>query len=251
MKKILLLVTVLVFTSFISEAQRNNRNDRKNDQYNNGYGNRRRAPSLSMGVQVIEPRGEFGKQYDRYPAGVSGLFTVNWGLSPIEFGFGAAWYRMGNINEDVIIIDGEDFNGNTLFTDGNLAVKGNMYSYQTLARFKPLAGPVQPYVDGIVGFRTFSSKTIIKEDFDGSSEVISEVREQRDFSILHGWAAGLKIRLNDYMMIEGRMEFMKGSEVSYIDPESIEISHFGNIQYQEITTRSDMRIFHLGISVEF
>ena len=252
MRKSIFLIVLFVLTGFLADAQRDrkNKDDNKN-QYNNGYGNRRRAPSLSMGVQVIDPRGQFGNLYDRHPAGISGLFSVNWGLSPIEFGFGAAWHQLENTKEKVTIIDGENNNGNPVFVAGKLAVKSNLYTYQAIGRFKPMAGPIQPYVDLVGGFRTFSTKTIIEQVIDGSTEEISTDRDKRDFALTHGWAAGLKVRLNDYLMIEGRMEIMKGSEVEFIDTESLEIDYFGNVQYQELVSQSDMRIFHLGISVEF
>ncbi len=255
MKKNILFLLLLILFGLQANAQRRNKNQRDNKsnskQYNNGYDNRRRAPSLSMGMQLIDPRGQLGSLYNKNPIGISGLFTVNWGLSPIEFGFGAAWHQMGKSSEKVTIVDGQNSNGNNIFVDGKLAVKSNLYTYQVVGRFKPMAGPIQPYADLIGGFRTFSTKTVIKQIVDGSFEEISNERNKRDFSLIHGWAAGLKIRLNDYLMAEGRVEFLKGSEVEFIDPQSIEIDYFGNVQYQELISKSDMRIFHLGITVEF
>lgn len=254
MKKSIFFIVLFILSGLVADAQRNkqkNNNTNNANQYNNGYGNRRRAPSLSMGVQLIDPQGQFNDLYDRNPVGVSGLFTVNWGLSPIEFGFGAAWHQLGNTKENVTILDGQNNNGTNVYVDGKLAVKSNLYTYQALGRFKPMAGPVQPYVDIIGGFRTFSTKTVVQKVIDGSTEQVSEDREKRDFALMHGWAGGLKIRLNDYMMVEGRVEFMKGSEVEFIDPESIQIDYFGNVQYQELASTSNMRIYHLGITVEF
>lgn len=249
MKKIILYIFISSIFVMHADAQRNrDREDNRNQR--SSIDNRRRAPSLSMGIQMLEPRGLLGDQYTGYPAGVSGLFTVNWGLSPIEFGFGAAWHNMGSTQKKIIITEGEGVGGN-VFSDGTMTVRSNIYSYQAVARFKPLAGPIQPYVDVLGGFRSFSTKTKIKKDVNGDTQSADALREKRDFALLTGWAGGLKIRLNDYLMLEARMEFTKGGEVDFIDPQSIEIDVVGEIQYQEITSKTDLRAYHLGITVEF
>lgn len=204
---------------------------------------------MTMGVQVVDPLGDFGDKYSGTPAGLAGLFTVNWGRTPFEFGFGAAWNSMGSQAEDILIYIGDDVDGNELFTDGRMTVNSNIYTYHAVGRFKPLAGPFQPYVDVLGGFKTFSSRWKIRED--GNSEVFDENRETRDFALSSGWAAGVKVRLNEYLMIEGRFEKLNGGEVDFIDPETLVIGYEGELEYSLVTTKTNSHVFQLGISVEF
>lgn len=248
MKKLFTLLFILINVSVFAQIFENNRGNNRNDR-GDFMQNRRRAPSLTMGVQLVDPLGEFGEKYDGTPVGLTGLFTVNWGRSPFEFGFGASWNSMGSTGEDIMVYIGDDQNGNELFSDGRMRVSSNIYTYHAVGRFKPLAGPVQPYVDLLGGFKTFSTKYEIKDD--ESREVIEKNRELRDFALSSGWAAGLKVRLNDYMMIEGRFEKLRGGEVDFMDSESLVIKNEGELEYTTETARSNSNVFTLGISVEF
>ena len=247
MKRLFTFILILANITVFAQINDNSRNNNNNN--NDFMQNRRRAPSLTMGVQVTNPLGEFGEKYSGTPAGVAGLFTVNWGRSPFEFGFGASWNSMGSEGEDIVISVGEDSDGNEIFADGRMNLNSNIYTYHAVGRFKPLAGPVQPYVDLLGGFKTFSSKWKIKED--GNSEVFDERRETRDFALSSGWAAGLKFRVNEYMMLEARFEKLEGGEVDFIDPSTLIISYEGDLNYNLATTKTNSNVFQLGISVEF
>ena len=243
----ILLLSISSFGQIRNDRDRDRIDDRR---YRDSFmENRRRAPSLSMGVQVVDPVGDFGNNFGGTPAGLAGMFTANLARSPFEIGFGASWNSMGHNSDDILIHIGEDIDGNDLYSDGRMTVNNNIYTYHAVGRFKPFAGPIQPYIDVLGGFKTFSTKAKLRED--GASEDLDVYREARDYALSSGWGAGLKVRLNDYIMIEGRFEKLKGGEVDFIDPGSVIINYDGHLDYNLKTSKTNSNVFQLGVSVEF
>lgn len=209
----------------------------------------RRVPSISFGLDVGEPRGQFAQNFDGVPVGIGGQFLSNIRRSPIEAGFGFSWMSRGSMNEDVWIYQGVDVDGDDVFSQGEVSVNSNIYTYNGVLRLKPFAGAIQPYGDLIVGIRNFSTVSIIRPDEDDGPE--TRDRQHRDFTYTYGWAAGLKVRLTPVMYVEGRFSNLYGGAVDFIDRETIEVGDEGIIGYDFLSSRTDMFIYQLGISFQF
>lgn len=245
MKKVILLIAAAALVSSQAFAQRNDDRNNRNNKKN------RRAPSLSIGAQVADPQGQFGFQYEGYPAGLAAQFLVNSGQGPFEFGVAAAWQAMGSNKREIDIYQGEDIQGDGIWSQGSMSVRNNSYLYHGVARLKPFNGGFQLYGDLLGGLKTFSTKTVIEEDNGGYTEVIDQRRDHRDFAISYGWAAGIKIRLMQGMMLEGRFEKLLGGQTTFIDPHSIVIDDEGGLTYEEIGTKTNVMNYQLGVSFEF
>lgn len=209
----------------------------------------RRVPSLSVGLDVGAPRGQFADNFEGLPVGVGGQFLSNMGRSPLEAGFGFSWMSRGQMNEDIWIFQGTDVDGDEVFSRGEVSVNSNIYTYNGVLRLKPFAGAIQPYGDLIAGVRNFSTVSIIRPDEDDGSE--TRDRQHRDFTYTYGWAAGLKIRLTPVMFVEGRFSNLYGGGVDFIDRKSIFVGEEGVLDYDVRTSRTDMYIYQLGISFQF
>ena len=243
-KHILLFVSsaLLVSTCF---GQQNNNSENRNEKKNH------RAPSLSFGAQLGDPQGQFGFQYDGYPVGVAGQFLLNYGKSPFEVGLSAAWQAMGSKKKDIDIYKGVDIAGDEIWSQGSISVRNNSYLYHGVARIKPFDGAIQLYGDLLGGIKTFSTKTIIEEENGGYNEVVDSRLDNRGFAISYGWAAGVKIRLIEGMMLEGRFEKLLGGQTTFINPTSIIIDEEGGLSYEELSTQTNVMNYQLGISFEF
>ncbi|MCH2198476.1 MAG: hypothetical protein MK081_06815 [Flavobacteriales bacterium] len=233
---------LLASTSF---GQFNNGNQR-NNQRNNV---RLRTPSLSFGVIVGQPEGQFAANFDGTPAGIGGQFLANMGRSPFEVGAGFNWMSRGSSNEDVWIEVGEDVEGDMIFQEAEMEINSNIYTYYSIGRFKPFAGRIQPYGDVIGGFRNFSTVTVIQPDDEQSEEIRDSYHN--DITVVYGWAAGLKIRLTQNILVEGRFSKLQGGSVEFVDRETLQVNDDGDISFDRISSRTDMMNFQLGVSFEF
>ncbi|MFM1931989.1 MAG: hypothetical protein RL226_1292, partial [Bacteroidota bacterium] len=208
-----------------------------------------RAPSLSFGVVVAEPQGQFDESFTGTPVGLGGQFLTNLRRSPFELGVGFHWLSQGQQSKDIYIFQGVDALGDEVYDKGTMSVRNNIYAYNTMMRFKPFAGRVQPYGELIGGIQNFSTSTIIKGDGSSSEEVRD--RAFRDFTLTYGWAAGLKVHVLPNLTVEGRFSNMRGGNIEFIDPTSIEINDTGDLNYTRITSNTDMWLFQAGIGFEF
>jgi opacity protein-like surface antigen len=210
-----------------------------------------RAPSLSIGFQVADPQGEYAQHYRGHPVGLGVTFMANMGRSPFEIGGDFAWRAMGSRKQDIAISEGFDIEGDEIFSDGSMRVASNIYTYHGVARFKPFAGAIQPFGDVMAGLKTFATKTTIEEDNGGYSEVVRTDRNHRDFALSYGWAAGLKIKLSEYITLESKFQHLRGGDTTFIDPETVEIDPDGLLQYEERASKSSVMLYQIGISIEF
>jgi len=238
---------LLLLLSINLLAQENN--PRQNQNNNRNRNTSLRGPSVSLGIVVMEPQGVFEKQYTGTPAGINGQFLINMGNAPFDFGGGFTWFSRGGTSNDISIYEGTDIDGDDYYVEGTIDVNSNIYSYDAIARFRPFNGRVQPYGDAIAGFQTYSTKTTISA-IDGNTEEVVD-RAHRDFAVSFGWAAGLKVKLSNDLAIEGRFSNIVGSEVKFVDRESIEINDNGNILFEQRNSTTNHLLYQVGVSLTF
>lgn len=213
--------------------------------------NRRRGPTLSFGGQVAQPIGEFSQQYDGYPAGLSGQFAAPLGRSPLEFGFGYSWNNMGSQNKDISALVYTDSNGSDIYEEGTLRIRSNTNRYQAIARFRPFAGIVQPYVDVFAGIEAYKTKTDITLDNQGYTSADNSVRQHFDMTYVYGWGAGLRVELATGIFMEGRFESVSGGMVKYVDKESIQVNDDNSVTFDTRQSATSKYTYQLGIAFEF
>lgn len=247
-----LLLTFLLLFGFGLFADAQTMQPPRNQRWGNAWThpNYHRAPTLSIGFEIAAPRNEFDRNFDGVPVGFGAQFLTNSGRrSPFELGVGFSWLSRGSAKEDVFIYEGLNIDNEEVFSKARMSVNSNIYTYNGIARFKPLLGKVQPYVDGLVGVRNFSTTTIIRPD-DNTADPIKE-RQTRDFALTYGWAAGVKVRLTQSLMVEGRFSNLFGTQVQYVDRNTIEVDQTGAVNFETKSSRTDMHIYHLGVCFEF
>ncbi len=211
-----------------------------------------RNPSLAIGLQVAEPRGQFDQNYDGYPTGIAANFTAPVRRSPFELGVGFAWNSMGNSREDVSVFIGQDKTGDDVYEQGEMRITSNNYRYHMVGRFKPFKGPFQIYGDVMAGVERFTTSTDIELTGSGYTEVIEENTAHRDFGWSIGWALGTRIRVARSFFIDARFENLNGGTATFVDQESILINPDDNtLDFQTKETRTNKFTYQLGIALEF
>ncbi len=204
----------------------------------------KRAPTLSVGMQLAIPTGEFAEYYGGKPFGINAMLSIPLLSLPFEVGGGFAWNAMGGNSKNISVYDTE---GNA--QNGSLRVNGNAYTYQIHGRFRPLNGKFRPYGELFTGVRNFSIKSKLESDF-GSEP--TEERLNRSFTGIAGYAIGAKYQLVQGIFVEARFEKTAGSKATYIDPESVRIDPAGgSFSYNTTNSRTDQWALSLGLAFSF
>lgn len=203
----------------------------------------RRGTTLSTGIVVAVPTGEFAENYNSLPFGINAFLSVPLLNAPIELGGGFVWNRMANSKQDVFIM-----NDMGALDNGSLQVNGNAYTYQLHARLRPFNGRFRPYGEVFAGARNFSTTSKMQSNVGAQP---SSERIDRSFTFIAGWGVGAKYELTPGIFAEGRFERSAGSRATYIDPESISISNDGVLNYSNLDSRTDQWSISLGVAFAF
>ena len=207
-------------------------------------GQGKKRTTLSVGLEVGEPLGEFDDNYNGNPAGLGLNLSIPGGLLPIEWGFDFGYASMGSNRSDVEIQD-----ENLDVTEGTMKINSNIYGYHATARFKPLNGLFAPYIEGLAGLRTFSTKT--KIEVDGLDDPYSTERNSQAVAFSYGWAAGAMFNVGKVVYLEGRFEKLRGTDVEYVDQNTVQVDENGNFTYETRKSNTNIANIHLGIGFRF
>lgn len=203
-----------------------------------------RPMTLSLSMHAGDPVGEFDAAWGKQYMGFGGNFSVPFRRLPFEWGFQFDWSLMGS--ESAVVDIEDDF---LQATTGDLTVRSNIYGVHALARFKPFAGKVAPYVDALGGWRTFTTRTKVR--VDGVEGSYSNERNATDHAGSAGWAAGIMVQVAEGFYVEGRYEKLQGNEVTYVDPSTIAVSPDGTVNYTTATSNSDVWQVKIGVGFRF
>jgi hypothetical protein len=213
-----------------------------------------RKPNFSIGLQGVQPVGEFSQVYDGYPIGVSVNFVCPIApRMPFELGAQYSWNSMGSKSQDVSIFIGTDEQGDDIYEEGSLQVNSNINRFALTGRLRPFNGSVQPYGDLTAGIETYRTKTTIQvvTDNTGYSSGNNADTQQFDMTAYYGWAAGLRLRLAPKLFLDFRFENLSGGAASYVDQDSIEILGEDDIQFETKTSKTDKYTYQVGVTFGF
>lgn len=201
--------------------------------------------TLGGGIGISAPTGEFDETWGRNMFKIGAQLAYPLRRVPIlQTGFSFGLSMMGNKGADVPITS------NVLAdTTGEQSTRCRIFSYHPLMRLSPLRGRVRPYVDGMVGFRQFS--TITKVTARGLEEELSKERNETDLAFSTGWAAGVQVTLGRLAYAEVRVERFDSGEATYVDPESVTVSDQGAVGFSTLTSNTDVVNVLFGLGLRF
>jgi hypothetical protein len=241
MKKLLLLSFVL--SSLVTFAQ----------EKSSSFKNTRKA-NLGVGVQFVQPTGEYAERYNGQPIGLSGVFSHPIKRLPFDWGMQFSWNQMGALDKDISVYGGTNTAGDTIFNNGTYRVRHNNYRYQGLIRLRPLNGAIQPYLEGLAGFETFSTKTDLSVQNSGGYSSIEEAKvQQSSTSLLYGYAIGIRIQSKQAKRVwfDLRYENIQGAKTQYVIPETVTIQNNSALTYTTGTTKTNRQIIQIGVTLGF
>lgn len=200
--------------------------------------------SLSFGGRMGNPMGEFDAVHGQNLWGYGGNVLLPMRGVPFAAGFQFDHNHLGGRQREVPVE--HEF---LAATTGTLKVNSDMRGYHAIMRLAPINARVSPYLDGLAGWRTFSTSTrLLVSGVDGP---LTSERSGREAAFGYGWAAGLMVRIAGPFNLEGRVERLYGGRAAYVDPASIEIDGNGAVLYDTKRSDTDVLMFHAGISFRF
>lgn len=205
---------------------------------------RDRPATLGAGFEVGIPVGAFSDEWGREIVGFSANLATPLRLLPFDVGFDFAYGRMGRESE-VVAVDEEFLTP----TSGDLSVTSNVFGYHALVRFKPVAGKISPYIEGLAGLRQFTTKSELR--VDGLDGPVSTDRNANSFVGSAGWALGIHVAPSRSFYIEGRVERLNTGKVGYVDPSTIRIETSGEVSYETRATNTRTVNVHIGMGLRF
>lgn len=207
-----------------------------------------RKPTISVGFQLADPRGDFEDQFEKLPVGINASFSKPFLGLPIEYGAGFAWNSIASESRDIVIPD--QF-GN--YVPSHLKLNGNAYTYYVHGRLRPFNGSFRPYGELIAGFKNYSVKSkLYSVDEVGNTvgDPLTDVSD-RSYSWITGWAVGLQVRVFSGLFLEGRFEKLNGDVTRYVDPASMQISGDGSYTYELKESDTDQFTYSIGLAFSF
>lgn len=201
-----------------------------------------RSSTLSGGLELGIPLGEFDHTWGNTMVGLSANIAMPLRLLPLEFGYDFAWSRMGSEYSE-LRPSGSLLTANP---SRSVSVRSNVYGHHALARLNPLRGHVRPYGEVMLGARNFVTRSTITTN----SGMTDDERDGQWVSS-YGWAVGLMYGIGKQVYVEGRVERLFNGKVDYVDPRTIAIANDGTVTYEKLNSRTESLQIQLGIGLRF
>ena len=218
-------------------------------------------PQLEINFATAFPMGEFGNQVHDPGFGASlfgGVGLPGW---PVVLGAELSFLNYGSDSQDEIV------RTSIGDVDGRLTTTNDIVMGHLVVRIQPRSGWVRPYLDGVFGFKNFTTDTIVTvpeltsdpdDPFDDTATIDSE-NEVDDTALSYGAGGGLDIRLIEWTGSSGGTSelrlnlgarYLFGSRVKYLKEGSIRREN-GEASFDVLRSKTDMLIVQVGFSGEF
>jgi hypothetical protein len=202
---------------------------------------------LTLGV----PTGEFGDNIDHPGFGLDLSGGIGLGPAPIQIGLAGTFLIYG--------IESRSEPFSTTIPDvrvdvetTNSIVMGHLY-----LRIQPTEGVVQPYAEGLFGFKYLFTSTSIKNR--GSGEEVASSTNFDDIAASYGFGGGLDFRVYNGVREDGGRKvvlvhlgarYLLGGNAEYLKRGSIRREN-GEVTYGVSRSRTDLIQPQLGVTFQF
>ena len=200
------------------------------------------------------PQKDFKKNIDNAGIGGAGHFAYRFGRSPFLVGASIGFWIYGSNTRSVPFSETID----EVYVDvttTNSFVMGHL-----MFRIQPQAGPLRPYIDGLLGLNFLNTSTeISSEDSDWEEDRhIARSNNSNDVASNYGFGGGLMVRVYDAqargregglqaVFVDLGIRSLKGGKAEYMtvreeDDEAV---------FERYKSETDLVTYHLGVSFDF
>ncbi|HPF89419.1 MAG TPA: hypothetical protein PLL57_02045 [Flavobacteriales bacterium] len=201
-----------------------------------------RSSTVSGGLELGVPLGEFEHTWGSTVYGISANIAMPMRNLPLEFGYDFSWGRMGSEYSTPRASGGLL----SAVQQQSVDVKCNIYGHHALARLNPLRGNIRPYGEVMLGARNFVTRSTVTTE-----EGVTGDERDGSWVASSGWAVGLMYGIGRQVFLEGRVERLFNGKVDYVDPRTIEIASDGGVSYEKLNSRTESLQIQVGIGLRF
>lgn len=141
--------------------------------------------------------------------------------------------------------------------DYELRTRSNMFLGHLVLRFKPFTGFfLQPYADGLIGFKRPYTRTQYVQLFDrGEEDLIEAYSELNDNTFSAGLGAGVQARLSSWpdLLLDARCTYLTGGSARYLvrmdDPPAVFDDPI-EVFEERLTATTTLQV-QLGLTLQF
>ena len=206
--------------------------------------------TFDFDIRAAFTSGEFKQFYPKDGMGglgISVLFPIS-KRNPLDVGFELGYYFMSQTRSNL-----EYYAPGVGDYDIDSRVSGSMIPIHIVGRLYPLKTinfPIQPYIEGVAGFRLFIVNQKINTIVLGSGIELPEQTESTTTgSWSYGFGAGVKIKIskNNPVYLNAKVNQIYGTATKYMDPSSVAVYDDGSFGYENYQSRTDILRFSIGI----
>jgi len=232
---ILVGVVMVSFAASVAEAQRRDR--RRWDAGPSRF-------TLAGDLLVAQPKGEFATQLDTegYGANIAGLFRIDReGILSIRGDLGGMQYGSETLYVPYLPISGR--------VSLDVVTRNNAYWGSIGPQVTVPVGPIQPYVNGAIGFMALVTSTAVR----GSDSNYEYASTNNSDDVTSAWiaGAGLYLPLGRSWKLHGGARYFYGGEATYLREGDIQDNPDGSITLFPRTSKTHQVTWQFGAAYTF
>ena len=214
------------------------------------------------------PQGEMADEVDNTGFGGHLNFGISFERVPIFLGVNFGGLDIGGEKRK------EPFSTTIPDVTVDVITSHNIVYGHLLLRLQPPQGVVRPFLDGLVGFKNFYTKTRIESEEGNDDDPVAESKNADDTAFSYGIGGGLQIRVYSTTVpcgddekraaeaeepFEGALMgvyitagawYLMGGEAEYLKEGSIRREN-GKVLYDISKSSTDMLMAYLGVTVSY
>lgn len=208
------------------------------------------------------PQGDLGDRIDDNAYGVGVLLGGSVPGLPLVLGTEIGFMNYGmdsRLSIHETILDGDTDRDLAFPVEAmNVSVSKNVLLGHFVARLQPTEGVFQPYIDALVGVKSFLTRVNVDSDFVVFGGGLSQDSWMNDLALSYGIGGGIELAVYEHqsgwrerpatMSIYGGVRYLFGTKAQYVGEGSwAEVD--GRLFFNTVESRTDLLIPHFGIRV--